>query len=323
LNSLVRWKNWLFEFREKRRPLFTSGLVLASVAVGIGVGVGAEIFFLAWMLGWLTWESRPRFYLAMGLHERCIKAARPLALEAGPSFRGDIFRLSEVAALLNLGRLEEAKEVLRQISPEWLSARARMVLFLSQSTLYSRLGDGDTALVMVEAAEAEATELGEPWQLFPRMNRSLALFEMGRYDEAAALLREIDQEDLFPQARAYLDNNLAWALAMGSGDPEEALELAQRAVHLRGKDPYCLGTLGFCMVRAGVASRAALDHLSLSLEGAPGRSPSGKALLLAASVEILHQLGDHKGAARLTDRLGSLPAGEHHLANFRALLEAG
>lgn len=317
MSALVELRNRLFEAREKRRGSFSVGLVGTCVAAGLVLGVGAELLVLAGVLAWMAWDSRPRILLAMGLYEKSARAARTLALEAGPSFRGDIFRLSEVAATLNLGKLAEAKQALRDIDPRRLTPRTRLVYFLSQATLWSRLGDGETALVMVEAAESEARGLGEHWDFFPRMNRSLALFELGRYEQAARELEAMDSETIFPQARAYLFNNLAWAKAMGRGDPQEALDLARRAVRIRGDDPYCLGTLGFCMVRAGQVTQSALNLLERSLREAPGRSPSGRALLLSAGIRVLRELGDGKRARKLEDELSELSVSPHHLERLQ------
>lgn len=322
MSGLSDFKNWLYELRERRPGSFAVSLGAAGLALGLGFGLGSELLLFASVFGWLAWEGRPRIYLTMGLPERAAGAARALALEAGESFRGDCFRLIEASAYLNLGLLDRAKEVLRDIRIDHLTPQSRLIHFLSLATLYSRLGDGEAALVMIEAAESEVEVLGDAWGLFPSMNRSLALFEMGRYDEAAAMLRKIDPESLVPGARAYLYNNLAWALAMGTGDPLEALELATQAVRLRKRDPYCLGTLGFCMVRAGRTDKKALEHLRRSLEEAPGRSPTGKALLTAASIRVLRHLGEEGQARQLEAKLSSHPTATRHLETLQLMLEA-
>lgn len=321
MSELETWKNRLFEWRERRRVSFAGGLVVAGAGVGTVFGLGAELLLLGGVLGWMAWEMRPRFYLSLGMHTRAAEAAHRLALGAGASLRGDVFRLTEATARLNLGQLSEAKEALRDVESERLTPRCRLVHYLNQATLFSRLGDGETALAMVDAAEAEAEELDPPWRVFPAMNRSLALFEMGRYQEAATVLEDLDPPRLVPQARAYVLNNLAWATALGGGDADEALELAEKAVRLRRSDPYCRGTLGFCMVLAGGASQTALGYLRRSLERGRGRSPAGRALVLAACAQAYRLLGDGRRARELEDELASLPGAGRHLGRFRAALE--
>lgn len=323
MSAPVRLANGLFELREKRRRLFAGGLILVGVGLGLTLGLGAELAFLGGILGWLAWEARPRLYLALGMYPAAARTARALAQGAGPSFRGDVFRLAEVAACLNMGEIEAAKAAVAEVELGRLTPETRLVHFLNQATLYSRLGDGAVALAMVEAAEAEAEGLDRSWQHLPTMNRSLALFELGRYQDAAGCLRALEAEALPARTRAYLCNNLAWALALGEGDKAEALEYARKAVSLRSSDPYCRGTLGFCMVLAGGVSRRALAHMSRSLELGRARSPSGRALILAASAQAHREMGETAQAAALEGELRAMPLAARHLGRFLEALEEG
>ncbi len=317
-------RNQLFELRTRHRGLFATGLVLSGASMGLALGLGAELLFLGGVLGWMGWELRPRVYLALGMFEKSAKVARQLAIEAGPSYRGDLLRLTEAAAWLNLGELAAAKASLKHVEVERLTGQSRLVYYLNQSTLFARLGDGETSLVMVEAATSEADDLDTPWKMFPELNRSLALFELGRYEDAVECLEQIPLENLAPRTKAYVLNNLAWATVLGQGDAEVALAYAVEANKLRKSDPYCRGTLGFCLALVEGPSKRALGHLAVSLEQGIGRSPSGKALLQAASAQVLRGLGKRKQAALLEAELLGVPGADRHLVPFRnALLQAG
>jgi tetratricopeptide (TPR) repeat protein len=67
-------------------------------------------------------------------------------------------------------------------------------------------------------------------------------------------------------------NNLAWDYASLDSNLDQALELAQRARRLSPKDPHIADTLGFVMLKRGIAS-AAVPLLREGVDGLP-RSPS-------------------------------------------------
>lgn len=321
---LRRLRNSLYDLLQRRGIVFGLGLgVTAAVVGGIG-GVVPELAFIAATLGWLAWEAHPNLLFTLGFHRRAAAAARALADGAGPSLRGDVHRLTEAAALLTVGEIEEAKQALALVEPARLPPRGRFVHFLNLSALFCRIGDGESALAMVEASQAEVEGLAVAWRGLPAINRSAALCELGRFDEAAELLGELEVSRLPPGAHSYYFNNLAWALAMGSGDKSRALRFARRAVALRGADPGCVGTLGVAMVLAGCEERQALPHLDRSLSRLERRSPHGQAVLLSLAAAV-HRAAGHEARAReLEATLRALPAGVRGRAELaRALAETG
>lgn len=315
-------RNRLFELAQ--RSLLGFSLGVGAVAVGLGSigGVGVELGMLAGVLGWLGWESRPKLFLALGLCTRAAEAARGLAAGAGPSLRGDLHRLTEAVARLATGDLPAAKAALAGVDPRRLPARGRYAYFLDLSVLYLQLGDGEAALAMVEAADAEVVELGPRFSALGSINRSAALCELGRYAEAARCLGEAPRDQVPAGARAYLHNNLAWGLALGGGDPLAALEHARMAVRLRSRDPALSGTLGLCMLIGGEPPEAALPHLLASLEHVQRRSPMGRATLLAAASLAYRNLGREGRAAQLERELAALPRGREGRAAIEAAAPA-
>jgi len=231
-----------------------------------------------------------------------------------------VHRLTEAAALLTLGEIEGAKAALGEIEPGRLPPRGRFVHFLNLSALFCRLGDGESALAMVEASKAEAEGIQPAWKGLPEVNRSAALCELGRFDEAAACLQEVGEKQLPAAALPYYLNNLAWALALGPGDKREALKLARRAVALRSRDPGCLGTLGVAMVLAGCDPTMALVKLRPALDQLERRSPHGKAVLLAAAIHAYRELEEPARAAALEEQLEALPTRDAARRYFRAAM---
>lgn len=320
---LAGLRNRLYELIQERVLVFGFGLGAAAVALKVWVGTGPQLALVSLVLGWLAWEARPNLYFALGMHEAAARAARSLAQGAGPSMRGDVHRLTEAAAELTVGDVEAAKQALAQVDPDRLPPRGRFVHFLNLSALFCRLGDGASALAMLDAADAEPIGDRPSWRCLPAINRSAALAELGRYDEAAACLQGLKPELLPGSVLAYVYNNLAWNLALGSGDKVTAVQLAERAATLRGTDAGPRGTLGVALVMAGAALEAALPHLEAGLERLDRRSPHGRAVLLAAGVRAYRGLGDEGRAARLEAELRALPGPREGLDRLLALVGGG
>ncbi len=288
---------------------FGIGLGGATAATGVALGLGPQLLVLGVVLAWVAWEGRAGVWLALGCPERAARVARDLAAGAGECLRGDLHRVTEAAAWLTAGRPEEAKAALALVDPVRLPARMRFAHLVNLSALYCRIGDGEAALAMVEAAlgEAEAAALGRSMEGICRVNRAAALSEAGRFEEAVAALGEFDPECLDRWVRPFYWNNLAWALALG-GDPARALEPARRARETGG-DAAFGGTLGLVLALVGGADREAARLLEGSRAGRARRSPASEALVGAALVGVRERLGERKLAADLAVRLEELPEG--------------
>lgn len=297
------------------------GLGLVATAVGLIGGLTAEILLIGVMLGWLAWEARPNLLFSLGFYKQAGRLARQLALGAGPSLRGDVHRLTEAAAMLTLGKIAEAKHALAEIEPERLPPRGRFVHFLNLSALFCRLGDGESALAMVDASQAEVEDARPGWRELPTVNRSAALCELGRFDEAAACLEDVGERHLPSAAHPFFYNNLAWSLALGSGDRRRAVELARRALSLRRRDPGVQGTLGVAMLLAGDDPVMALAKLALALDNLEKRSPHGQGIVLAAAIHGYQLIGEEERAAALKERLTELPVAAVSRKSFQRALE--
>jgi tetratricopeptide (TPR) repeat protein len=321
--ALVQVRNWLYAALQKHSLGFGLGLGLAATAVGLLGGLLAEVLLVTGILGWLAWEARPNLLFAMGFYQRAGKLARGLALGAGPSLRGDVHRLTEAAAMLTLGKIPEAKQALAEIDPNRLPPRGRFVHFLNLSALFCRLGDGESALAMVEASQAELDDSRPAWKDLPTINRSAALCELGRFQEAAACLEEIGERNLPAAAHPFYYNNLSWSLALGNGDRRRAVKLAHRALSLRRRDPGIQGTLGVAMLIAGDDPVMALAKLALALENLEKRSPHGRGVVLAAAAHGYRLVGEATRAAELEDQLDESPVKEVCRGFFRRALQRG
>lgn len=303
-------RNFLYAQLQRHSVAFGLGVGLVATVLGVFGGLVPELLLVVGMLGWLAWEARPNLYFALGLYPSSAAAAALLARGAGPSLRGDVHRLTQAAALLTLGDVQEAKAALAEIDPDRLPPRGRFVHFLNLSALFCRLGDGEGALAMVEASKAEAEDIQPAWKGLPEINRSAALCEMGRFDEAAACLEEVGEKRLPSAALPYFCNNLAWSLALGTGDAQVALGLARRAAGMRGRDPGCQGTLGVALLLSGSEPLPALARLRPALDQLERRSPHGRGVLLAAAAYAYRQLGDDATASSVAERLQEMPTRE-------------
>jgi tetratricopeptide (TPR) repeat protein len=320
---LGKLRNFLYSTLQRHSIGFGLGLGLLATVSGLLGGLLSELLLIGGVLLWLAWEARPNILFSLGLYRRSARAAHHLAIGAGPSLRGDVHRLTEAAALLTMGKVLEAKHTLAQVDPERLPPRGRFVHFLNLSALFCRLGDGESALAMVDASQAEVEEARPGWRALPTVNRSAALCELGRFEEAAACLEEIGESKLPAAAHSYYYNNLAWSLALGQGDRRRAVRLARRALSMRKRDPGIHGTLGVAMLIAGDDPVMALAKLNLALENLELRSPHGKGVVLAAAAYGYRLVGEKKRARGLEQQLSELPIRGASRKFFQKALERG
>jgi tetratricopeptide (TPR) repeat protein len=200
---------------------------------------------------------------------------------------------SEVPLLLALraqtlaraDRLEEAERDARQAferSPE-LPGVLELIL-----GIYERQGRVDVAIEQLEASESAGLLSPHHRMLLGRLhNRS------GNFDRAEELLEAALRED--PDL-AGAKNDLAFLLARGGRDLDRALELAREAQQVFDDDPQVIDTLGYVMLRRGLAAPAA-DQLGRALRLAEqrGRIP---AILHYHMGLALRALGQEEAAAK-------------------------
>lgn len=315
-------RNLLYGWMQRHPMLSGLALGLSAAAAGAAGGAGPEAALVGSLLGWFAWESRPNLYFVLGAYSRAAQAAASLAAGAGPSLRGDVHRLTQAAACLALGQLQQAKGALAGVDAARLPPRGRFVHFLNLSALYCRLGDGEAALAMVDAAQAEADELGGTWRGVPAINRAAALFELGRYQEALEDLSPRRAEGLPQAARPYFLNNMAWALALSGTSLPRAVRFAEKAVAHGQGDPIFLGTLAVTRYLDGADPAQVRPLLERSLARLDQRSPQVQAVLLGTAAEVFDRLGLDEAAADADARRRQLPGGGHQVEVVRRLLEA-
>jgi tetratricopeptide (TPR) repeat protein len=122
-----------------------------------------------------------------------------------------------------------------------------------------------------------------------RSDLATIYLQEGRYDEAESLFREILSSD--PEDLKAL-NNLAWILALrDSSKTDEALELINRAIEIRGPVPSLVDTRAVVLIRGGQ-----LDQAVQELRNAQALEPKNPSLAL--HMAWAYQSGDKTEEAR-------------------------
>ncbi len=136
-----------------------------------------------------------------------------------------------------------------------------------------------------------------------------SLYErLGDYPRAEEVYRAAVRADERGDMAANAANNLAWLIAMRGDERNEALQLIQSAIQLRGPIPEFLDTRGMIFLKAGQRDRA-VEDLEKALKGAP--SPPKYFHLAQAYLEV-----NQKEKARQALEAGrsqGLPDGLHPL----------
>ena len=165
--------------------------------------------------------------------------------------------LSQLARVEGLrDRFEEGDRLLDEVEDD--SRRVRIRVDLERGRLRRSAGDKEAALPLFERAFAAAVEAGEDW-LAGDAAHMCALAAPDREGFVAWTNRGLELAES-SEAAAYwagpLLNNLGWE-HFDAGEPEQALELFERALEVRLRDPE--NTAAIEHAREAVAeARAAL-----------------------------------------------------------------
>ena len=228
-------------------------------------------------------------------------------------------RSNQATFYIALGRLDEAEAVHREL----VEATTRIYGADNAETIVSRLNLGSTLLAQGRHAEAEAylDELlaASRRALGPEHRRTLGVMtllanlydQQRRYPEAAAMLGQVARDsegNLGETHPAVVINYYNWAAKLQDMGDNRAAEPAYRTAldkHQRGDGtdkPYVaaiLNGLGMAVAARGNAIEA--DSLLASglamRERLFGPSHTEVAYSLASMADVLHQRGDHAGAA--------------------------
>jgi tetratricopeptide (TPR) repeat protein len=153
------------------------------------------------------------------------------------------FRALRAEALTQLARVEGLREhyheghrLLDQVEDD--HSRVRIRVDLERGRLHRSAGDREAALPLFERAFAAAVEAGEDW-LAGDAAHMCALAAHDREGFVAWTNRGLELAEQ-SEAAAYwagpLLNNLGWEY-FDAGEPEQALELFERALEVRLRDP--------------------------------------------------------------------------------------
>jgi tetratricopeptide (TPR) repeat protein len=165
-------------------------------------------------------------------------------LEAKPGV--PILLAMRAQALARADRLEEAERDARQAFERNPSLPGVLDLILS---IYQLRGRTDVAIEQLEASESAGLLGPNHRVLLGRLHLS-----SGNTDRAVELYEAALAED--PDL-AGAKNDLAFVLARAGRDLDRALQLAQEAQQALGTSPQVIDTLGYVMLRRGLAGPAA------------------------------------------------------------------
>jgi tetratricopeptide (TPR) repeat protein len=179
------------------------------------------------------------------------------AKEAEAAYKASIAReprqpertLALAQFLARQDRVPEAMEVLKKA---WTTCRPEQVV-PAALMVFAASSAGPAERRQVEAWVAEVVRQ-RPEAVLMASKLGVIQIHQGRFDEAEGLFRRLlagqpDNPDVL--------NNLAWLLALRDrGKAQEALELINRAIDIRGADPSLVDTRAVVLIRAGQYDRA-------------------------------------------------------------------
>jgi tetratricopeptide (TPR) repeat protein len=234
-----------------------------------------------------TVGMKARLAVANRQDERAVKMLRDLVPDPVP--RRQVNSLRSIASLMEeLELTEAAEQTLRRFAEEapggsvvlgaFLGRQGRLDEALDQCE--AALGDAPLDAVIAAAVAAlnhnrnEATpeQIARVETLFDRVSeknadaKSVQLQRAtlsgikGKYDEVVRLYRDfLKRDDLRDQEKAVVWNNLAFFLAVGDGDPAEALSMINEAIDVIGPSSELLDTRAMAYLANDQAAEAVAD----------------------------------------------------------------
>lgn len=318
---LERLQNKVFASLLRRRLAVALASGGTALVIGLAAGLLAELLFVGGFVAWALWERRARFLLGWGLHEAAERISARKAARLGPSVRRDYHLLTCAAARLSMGNLAGSKRILTELDPERAPPEERFCQLLNLAELFRRLGDVDTALVMVEAAAAEVPRVPRRWRAFPSIVEARALVQRGDFGPARRVLEALPRETLPAGSwRGLLSSTLALTRALEGGDPATALRLAREGTRLRPWDHQCRGILGVTTLLAGAEPGRALIHLEAAAEKLGGCGPMVAAAVLSGAARCYREAGLERQAREVEERLEATPGAAACLGVLRRAL---
>ncbi len=222
----------------------------ASILMEMGQLDRAKQEFLA-LTEVAKWQSQAYFYLGLieakrdrldsSLHWFDKIVSGPLRFDA---------QVNAITALINLGRLGEARQRLSEVRKGFPNEALR--LYLLEAELLSKTKDYEEAFDLLSEALEEL-----PGQLELLYARALVAEQLHRYDVLEADLRAVLEKN--PNDPNAL-NALGYTLADRGERLEEARSFLDRAIGMKPDDPAIMDSYGWLQYRLGDRD-AALEYL--------------------------------------------------------------
>ena len=197
------------------------------------------------------WDESVRWYSGIGRGEHYLAA-----------------RVNAASALAKSGRIDEARQLLRNSAAGDPQERVR--LLIGEAQILREVGQLAAAYAVL--ADSLKQQPDQPEMLY---EVALLAERIGRHDELETRLRRLIE--LRPE-HAHAHNALGYSFAERNIRLEEAKKLIDRAVELAPNDPFILDSKGWVLFRLG-NQQAALDVL-------------GQAFSIRADPEIAAHLGE-------------------------------
>lgn len=255
---------------------------LATLLMEIGNDEKAKREFLN-LTDVVKWRAQAYFYLGL-IDARQNRLRHALEwfdrVRSGP-LEFDA-KVNAITALINLGRMTEARQRLTQVRKQFPNEALR--LYLLEAELLSKTRDYEAAFDLLSEGLEEM-----PGQMELLYSRALVAEQLDRLDVLEADLRAVLEKN--PDDPNAL-NALGYTLADRGDRLEEAGRYLDRAIELKPDDPAILDSYGWLQYRLG-NYEAALDYLRRAYESV--EDPEIGAHL----GEVLWESGRHQEAKRV------------------------
>ncbi|BBA35248.1 tetratricopeptide tPR_2 repeat-containing protein [Methylocaldum marinum] len=191
-------------------------------------------------------------------------------------------KVNSITALINLGRITEARQRLVEVRKQFPDEALR--LYLLEAELLSKSKDYEAAFDLLTAALEEM-----PDQMELLYSRALIAEQLDRVDVLETDLRAVLEKN--PEDANAL-NALGYTLADRGARLDEAKQYLDRAIELKPDDPAILDSYGWLQYRLGNHGTA-LDYLQRAYESVSDPE------IAAHLGEVLWESGRHQEAKKV------------------------
>ena len=229
------------------------------------------------------WRAQAYFYLGLiEAHQNRLQNALQWFDRVGSGPLEFDAKVNAITALINLGRMTDARQRLGEVRKQFPNEALR--LYLLEAELLSKTKDYEAAFDLLTEALDEM-----PGQMELLYSRALVAEQLGRIEVLEADLRAVLEKS--PDDASAL-NALGYTLADRGDRLEEAKRYLDRAIELKPDDPAILDSYGWLHYRLGNYA-VALDYLRRAYESV--RDPE----IAAHLGEVLWESGKRQEAKKV------------------------